>query len=247
MLHFPCLVTLLDDLPLQFRKRGPEHLDELNKAALKKLKTTEFANYVFTAVSDSHLFGAEEKPNEWLPKEEVRELAGLLDLPLTLARLHRAPRKRLQNPGPRNRKPRVTLMLGKEHGHAMVATESAEEVSQRPRRKCPHLWRGMSLFLKSGKKTSGAKPSKPKKYNPDYVYVAKEDGIFEVKTDAVYIHAAFHDISEDSLAKEAFLLKMKANGKELDPKFFQRMKVELLKSLTRRSGRLGWTTKWCHV
>ena len=33
---------------------------------------------------------------------------------------------------------------------------------------------------------------------------------------------AFHDLSEDSLVKEAFLLKMKANGKELDPQFFSK-------------------------
>ena len=213
---------LLDDLPLQFRKRGPEHLDDLDDVALKKVKTTEFANYVFTAVSDADLFKTEEKGNEWLPRDEVRELAGLLDLPLTSARLHRAPRKRLQNPGPRNRKPRITLMLGKEHGHAMVARESAEEVSQRPRRKCPHLWRGMTLFLKKGKKTSASAPLRPRRYNPDCVYVAKEDGIYEVKADVTYIQAAFHDLSEDSLTKEAFLLKMKANGKELDPQFFSK-------------------------
>ena len=212
---------LLDDLPAQFRKRGPEHLEDLDEAALKKVKTSEFANYVFTAVSDAQLFGTEEKANEWLPRAEVKQLAGLLDLPLTSARLHRGPRKRLQNPGPRNRKPRITLMLGQEHGHAMVARESAEEVRQRPKRKCPHLWRGMTLFLKSGRKASLSKPSQPRKYNPDCVYVAKEDSIYEVPVpDSKLIHAAFHDLSEDALIKEAFLLKMKASGKELDPKFF---------------------------
>ena len=80
-------------------------------------------------------------------------------------------------------------MLGKERGHAMVVKESAEEVSQRQKRKCPHLWRGMTLFLKNGKKASTKVP-RPRRYNPDCVYVAKENDIYEVKADVTYIQAA---------------------------------------------------------
>ena len=99
----------LDDLPFQARlwqQRKRQREEEASaEEQLKKLRTTEFANYVLTAVSEGELTGQEMKANEWLPRREVEQLAQLLDVPLSAARVHRRPRKRLQHPGPQEPKP----------------------------------------------------------------------------------------------------------------------------------------------
>ena len=88
-----------------------------------------------------------DRANEWLSKKEISKLGELLDMSPAAARVHRAPRKRLQRPGPRSQRARVTVMLAHDPRQVLIAEESPEEVAARPQRKCPHLWRGVSLFL----------------------------------------------------------------------------------------------------
>ena len=53
------------------------------------------------------------------------------------------------------------------------------------------------------------------------IYVSVDERVYVVKVlDDDVAQAAYHDLSKEVMKMEAFLLKMKANGKELDPRFF---------------------------
>ena len=106
---------LLDDLPNTrlFRKRLRDEGEDEAEADLpqaKRLRDPDFGNYVLTALSEGELFQLPVRKNEWLSKAEVCQLGKLLDLPLSSVRLRRAPRKRLQRPGPHRARPRTTVL-----------------------------------------------------------------------------------------------------------------------------------------
>ena len=208
----------LDDVPFSIRKRLREQAGqeegESRAPDTKKLRTGDFANFVLTALSLQELSGSTEKANEWLPKAEVEKLSALLDLPLSSARVHRAPRKRLQHPGPRRKKPRITVMFSEDPSQALVAEETAEQVEERPSRRCPHLWRGISLLLRS----PGPRSPKPRQIRR--MLLKKGHSFYAVKLDEETCAAAERDLEHYVLVSEALLLKAKANGKELDPKHF---------------------------
>ena len=189
-------------------------LEEGNEPEPKRVRSDDFANFVLTALSEKELnVKAVSKPNEWLPRKEVARLSHLLDLPLSPARLHRAPRKRLQHPGPQARKARMTVMFGTDPKQALVAQETAEEVQQRPARRCPHLWRGVSLFFSSPK-------GKGRKAREAKLYLKRGGHTFVVNSDPATLEAAEKDLEDYRAQSEAFFLKAKANGKELDPRHF---------------------------
>lgn len=48
-------------------------------------------------------------------------------------------------------KKRVTVLLGEEPGMALLVEETAREASQRPRRRAPFKWRGLTLFVADSK------------------------------------------------------------------------------------------------
>eukprot|EP00439_Symbiodinium_sp_Y106_P070485 s391_g12.t1 len=219
----------LDDVPRQLkRRRSEDTAPEDVVPNLKRLRTEDFANFVLTAVSEGEIKNKGVRANEWLPRAEVDQLSELLDLPLSSVRLHRTARKRLQNPGPRHRKARVTVMFGQDPGQALVVQETAKEVDQRPRRRCPHLWRGITMFLrrdtshlKKGELRASRKLWKQKKEHSSKVYVAKGEEIFCVNvSDEQVFQAAAEDLRDYVMVMEAFFLKLKANGKELDPRLF---------------------------
>jgi hypothetical protein len=148
--------NLLDDVPAQFKRKRQEEEEQYEldtedpmyplpeEALRKRIRTSGIVNYAYTAVLDQELWGTEERPNEWLGREEVERVSRLLDVPLSSARLHRVPRKRLQDPGPEKKRPRWTIMLTQDQ--VTVAQETPDQVEERPRRKIPHLWRGVTLF-----------------------------------------------------------------------------------------------------
>ena len=70
------------------------------------------------------------------------------------ARFHFGARKRFQPHKAGGRKSRLTVMLGEKDGTALVAQEAAEEMKQRPGRKSPFLWKGLTLFLDNQERTS---------------------------------------------------------------------------------------------
>ena len=149
--------------------------------------------------------------NEWLTRYEVELLRQLTGLPISSARLHRHPRKKFMKP-PRKRA-RVTILMGKEPDNVFIVEESPEETSQHPRRRAPFAWRGMTFFLKES-------PSPTAEHN---TYVQLPDGIYEAKLSSeerrIFEHLWMEDL-HDHLLAEVMLLKLKQNGKELDPKYF---------------------------
>ena len=96
---------MLDDVPGQFkRKRGEEDGMLTEEGARGKFRKA-FFEQVQVMVSDAHLpekvrrkvqswSDREGAQNQWIPRAEVRQLAKLLELPITAARLHRMPRKK---------------------------------------------------------------------------------------------------------------------------------------------------------
>ncbi|CAE7249975.1 TY1B-ER1, partial [Symbiodinium sp. KB8] len=229
----------LDDVPFSLKRKlaeaQQEQLQSQSGVSTKRLRTEDVANFIMVALAEPELKKLENPEvshddalaNEWLPRGQVRKLAELLDMPLTAARLHRAPRKRLQNPGPRWRRHRVTVMFGEDPKQVMIAEEDPAQVSKRPRHKCPHLWRGVTFFhdanlahlrkgeLKARERAASQAASGQK------VFVASSSQVFQVTVASEeVIRAASEDLAENVMKTQAFILKMKANGKELDPKFF---------------------------
>ena len=103
----------------------------------------------------------------------------------------------------------------------LIGVEDAAQFRERPRRKCPHLWRGVSLFPYKGPgRNKESKSAVPQKAWTS-VYVKKNNVFYQTAPfDLEVIMAAFEDLKFDCMVKEAFILKMKASGKELDPRWF---------------------------
>ena len=153
------------------------------------------------------------KANAWLPRSEVKKLRRLLDMPITAARLHKQPRKRMQRPPGGKKRGRVVVMLSKRAGAAMVSQETLEEVQQQPRRKAPFLWRGMTLFTKPEEVRA----------EENMAYVQLEEEVFQVR---VTQPQAWREMVERErkleTLSEALILKLKSSGKELDPRLFDK-------------------------
>ena len=231
---------MLDDLPNTrlFRKRlrdeaGEEAEPEQPQA--KRLRDPDFNNYVLTALSEGELFKLPVRKKEWLSKAEVNQLGKLLDLPLSSVRLRRAPRKRLQRPGPHRARPRTTVMFQKDPSSVLVGQETAEQVEQRPQRKVPFLWRGMTLFTKQRRRGHRRRVplltfygySAEGKQNMESLFVQKDGVTYAVPpVNEATFYAACADMAESMCVTEAFLLKMKASGKELDARFFDEKEAE---------------------
>ncbi|CAE7368424.1 RE2, partial [Symbiodinium sp. KB8] len=235
----------LDDVPYSVkRKLAAAQPESAQEVSTKRLRTGDVANFIMVALAEPELNVNPEAPaNEWLPRGQVRKLADLLDMPLTAARFHRAPRKRLQNPGPRWRRHRVTVMLGQDPRQVMIAEETPDDVAKRPRHKCPHLWRGATFFydkhrahLRRGELKERQRQLRGAR-SGEKVFVASDQGVFQVTVPSQEVmQAAFADVAESVLRTQAFILKMKANGKELDPKFFN----ETEKAAFDKSDRKEW-------
>lgn len=143
--------SLLDDVPICIKRKEPGENDEEPKM---KVPRTLFQQ-LEVMVSDQMMTGKLRKKvmkeeeqgraNQWLKRGELRQLRRLLDLPISAARLHRAPRKKLQRHPRQEEKRRVSLMLLEEPGNAMILDEKKTEVK---RNRCSALWRGMTLFIK---------------------------------------------------------------------------------------------------
>lgn len=154
--------------------------------------------------------------NEWVTKYELMLLRQLTGLPVTAARLHRVPRKKMMRPPKVTSRARLTVMIGKDPIDSFVSEETAEEVMKNPRRKVSFPWRGMTLFIRN--------PAEPKKETKMYpTYIKGENGLFEAFL-TYEERKAFEEIwvedTQNCLMAEVLLLKLKQSGKELDPKAF---------------------------
>ena len=223
---------LLDDLPRAALKRGLEE-EESNPLA-KRVKSSFYA-MVMLAVSQQDLPArcsamlsepSGQRGNEWLPRRELRRLRRMLDLPITSARWHIAPRKTLQKvPGPG--KGRVTVLLGEEPGVALLVEESAQEASQRPKRRAPFRWRGLTMFVAEGSLDEPCQGA----------YVQRGEQVLRLNwpVEKQFLWDDF--VRREQLMRKAcevFVLKMKANGKELDSRHFDCREQEAFREADRK-------------
>ena len=198
--------NLLDDFPMALRPKRPLEVP-MEEDQLRKRFKSEVFNYTMAATSLPPLTRA----NEWASRSEVKKLSTLLDLPLVSVRYHHQPRKRFQKPYGDHPKARITILLSDEAGTALVTQESFEDVEKHPRKKCSHPWRGATLFLRE---EEGSKREKR-------VFVELPSGVYSVKVSDEHLWQSMKEREESDRAYfEAFILQMKANGKELDPKHF---------------------------
>ena len=194
---------LLDDLPVAFKQKRSVELPLDEEQVRKRFKPSIF-NYTMVSTMDSS-----KRSNEWVSRKEVKKLSNLLDLPIVSARFHLEPRKKFQKPLGSHARSRITVMLNEEIGSAMVCQEGKEEVGCHPRRKCSHLWKGLTLFLRD------------EVQKERMVYVEFPSGIYAVKVEDYEKWEELRAQEEDDRSFfEAFILQNKANGKELDPRYF---------------------------
>ena len=169
----------------------------------KRLQKADFVNYTLSALAEPVLH-KQDAPCK-LGRKEVEQLQ---------------PRKRLQPPSRRNpKRPRLTVMFAADESMA-VCQESAEQVEARPRRGSSLLWRGLTLFPRRRRAsiTLWARKVAPE---TEPIFVEKDGGVYKTfPVDSSTFLAASLDLRGGTKLSKAFILKMKASGKELDPKFF---------------------------
>lgn len=100
----------------------------------------------------------------------------------------------------------------------LLVQENENEVREHPRRRAPSSWRGVTLFVRGGTKDQVQQKQR------NEVYVQDGDVMYRISWPAekIDVWKDFVQAEEkDRQACETFLLRMKASGKELDPKHFE--------------------------
>ncbi|CAK9037022.1 Transposon Ty1-ML2 Gag-Pol polyprotein [Durusdinium trenchii] len=95
-----------------------------------------------------------------------RAVKRLRRMPVTAARIHRAPRKRLQRPPKMVSRSRLSILIGKDPASTFIVNEKDAKVAAHPRRRASFEWRGLTMFYRT------EDPSKPTE-----VFVELPDGI----------------------------------------------------------------------
>ena len=160
--------------------------------------------------------------NQWLPRREVRQLSKLLEIPVSAARLHRTPRKRFQPLPSKKKRGRITVMLLETPGQVLVSNENSRQHEERPRRRAGASWRGLTLF------TKGKQLKKEAEDGRSFVEIGQD--IYEVP---INDRSRWVELIEEEKDREAYhqvlMLKLKASGKELDPRWFNFEEAEKFK------------------
>ena len=221
----------LDDMPLELKRRHEEDEDaEEGRSDNKRLRASMFA-YVQNVIATEDRAeilrnkaregcSAEDgssRANHWMRRDEVRRLARTLDMPVTAIRLHRQPRKRLHPPPGRHDRRRITVMLLQKEGEAMVSDETVNQVKEQPRRKTTMPWRGMTMFLKERRKTSTLQSH----HCCSQAVIQVGNEVFAARCLDPELWKSFvRREKELEIASEALVLRLKASGKELNPRYF---------------------------
>ena len=225
---------LLDDVPQCLKRRREVEYVAPCPRVEKKLGQA-FCRQLTVMVSDQdlqqkvrhkiHGMVQERLPqNQWLPRSEVRALTRILGVPVTAARLHRGPRKRLQKGDASKRRGRITVMLLETPGEVIIANEDSDQAKNNSQRKMGYLWRGMTLFTKEIPK------EEREKEKVGEVYVGIEGEVYKIQTTHV---DTWNQLRRQEAEREAYhqvlALKLKASGKELDPRWFNTEEAERFK------------------
>ena len=157
--------------------------------------------------------------NEWVSRYEIGLLRQVTGLPITAARLHRGLRKKMQRPPKLVSRARLSILRGEEPKETFVVEETSEAVRQNPRRKAVFLWRGLTMFHRD-------KPVPKRKDQVFTTYIQFPDGIYQAKMtwdQRRAFEVQWVEDIKDFLVSEVMMQKLKASGKELDPKFFDEL------------------------
>ena len=195
----------LDDVPLSIKRKGVEMSEAEADRSSKRLRASFCATVAATTMTGG---GA----NEWVSRYEVELLRKLTGLPVTAARIHRAPRKRFQRGQKMASRSRLSILLGADPQSVFIVNENATEVRANPRRRSGFEWKGMTIFYQT------AAPQ-----GKHLVYVEMPDGIYAcrmTRRQANDFRSAWVEEVHDALLSEVMVLKLKESGKELDPNAF---------------------------
>ena len=156
-----------------------------------------------------------EPANRWLSKPELAQLRGILKLPsITAARAHTEPRRKLEKPL-KNRN-RLTIMVGQDPSDIWMLDHKAGEMPEA--RRCEEKWKGVTVFYNDSS-TEARKPT----------YVETPEGVLEVhwtRSQRREFQAHLKKWHKKERTGGVFLLKMRASGKELDPKAFDQQEAK---------------------
>ena len=195
---------LVDDVPFSIKRK----LAGDDGAGLPIKRPRVHASWIVQAMTAA----ADSGPaNEWVSRHELETLRRLTGLPLSAARIHRRPRKRLMRPPKLVSRSRLSILIGEDPKDAFVVEEDEKQVTAEPRRKVSFYWKGMTmLYKRCGRK-------------PQATYIQLPDGTYKASLSAEQ-RRAFEELwleeLKDVLVNEVMLLKLKQNGKELDPRWF---------------------------
>ena len=216
---------LLDDVPLSLKRRLHQEDQEPAAPPGKRARVTES---LVAQVMLGTLHAEDGRANEWVNQYELALLRELTGLPLTSARLHRQPRKKMARPPKLASRARLSILIGQDPRDAFVVEENTKEVEQNPRRKASFPWRGISMYYKE----------KPANRNERVKsYVEKDGEVYEVQWSRRQRRAFEREWQaelKDVLLSQVMLLKMKQSGKELDPRFFDEEEKRLFKEADRK-------------
>ena len=194
----------LDDVPRSIKRHLSEPAEEDDRAR-KRARVSE--SLVAQAAWDGNGLA-----NEWVSRYEVELLRRLTGLPVTAARIHRQPRKRLARPPKLVSRGRLSILLGQDTKDYVVE-ETPEEVAANPRRRASFAWKGMTMYYRP----------RPRGAMPVHSYVEKDGAVYEVNwtfREKRVFEQGWHEEVKDILLSEVMLLKLKQGGRELDSKYF---------------------------
>ena len=227
---------LLDDVPVSLKRKQTEE-EEQDRL---KMPRTMFQQ-LEVMVSDHELQGKirrkvlrheeqRRRMNQWLQKDEVDQMSRLLNLPLSAVRLHRTPRRKLQELPKEEQKRRITMMLLQEPGQALLVDESKEDM-KRPKKKSSVAWRGMTLFVREKR----VKTVTPKVGHEVYVQLGEDTFKTTLKSeeDCIKWKELVRREKVWQKYRQVLLLKLKASGKELDPRWFNEEETKAFKDSDR--------------
>ena len=222
----------LDDVPYSIKRKFEtgQEAEELPRPE-KKPRVNE-------GLAVAAMIGASEDStlqNEWVSRYELDLLQKLTGLPVTAARVHRAPRKKMQKPPKMISRARLSILIGEDPGDVFVVEETADQVKNQPRRKAGFSWRGMTMFFREDR---GPPPKKNGQMFPTRIQMP--NGVYEVmltwEERRAFEHQYVQDV-RDVLVSEVMVQKLKASGKELDPRAFD----ETEKKAFAESDRKEWS------
>jgi len=196
------LRTVLDDVPGQMKRQRTAYQQEPQGAGQLPM------------IAMMCTIGAEE--DEWLNGSELDSMSSLMGKRVKGVRVHTELRRKLYDHAQHKDCNRLSVMMS-ESGAANMKDDGEE----RQRKKMPTSWVGLTIFYHD----------KPDENVRDIYYLDSPEGLLEMNLnfeEAENVTSVYESWSKGLMrpVQEAFLLKLKPSGKELEPKHFNRKEAK---------------------